>query len=69
VKAQIDGLMENGFIRPTTSPWGSSILFGPKRDGVLRICVEYRALNKTTIRNNYPLTRKDVVVQWRARIL
>jgi hypothetical protein len=61
VKKQIDELLEKGFIRPSNSPWGSSILFVPKRDGRLRMCVDYRALNKATIRNNYPLPRIDEV--------
>jgi Reverse transcriptase (RNA-dependent DNA polymerase) len=61
VKRQIDELLDKGFIRPSTSPWGSSILFVPKKDGGLRMCVDYRALNKATIRNNYPLPRIDEV--------
>jgi hypothetical protein len=61
VKTQIDDLLEKGFIRPSTSPWGSSILFVPKNDGGLRMCVDYRALNKATIRNNYQLPGIDEV--------
>ena len=61
VKRQIDDLLEKGFIRPSISPWGSSVLFVPKKDGGLRMCVDYRALNKATIRNNYPLPRIDEV--------
>jgi transposase InsO family protein len=61
VKKQVDELLEKGFIRPSTSPWSSSILFVPKKDGGLRMCVDYRALNKATVRNNYPLPRIDEV--------
>jgi hypothetical protein len=61
VKTKIDDLLEKGFIRPSTIPWGSFILFVPKKDGGLRMCVDYRALNKATIRNNYPLPRIDKV--------
>jgi hypothetical protein len=61
VKKQIDELLEKGFIRPSTNPCGSSILFVPNKDGELRMCVDYRALNNATIRNNYPLPRIDEV--------
>jgi GNAT superfamily N-acetyltransferase len=61
LKSQIDELLEKGFIRPSTSTWASSILFVPKKDGGLRMCIDYRALNKATIRNNYPLPRIDEV--------
>jgi hypothetical protein len=64
-KTKIDDLLEKGFIRPSIIPWDSSILSGtifvPKKDGGLRICVDYRPLNKGTIRNNYPLPRIDEV--------
>jgi hypothetical protein len=61
VKTQIDDLPEKGFIRPSTSSWGKSILFVPKKDGGLRMCVDYRALNKATIRSNCPLPGIDEV--------
>jgi transposase InsO family protein len=61
LKSQIDELLEKGLIRPSTSAWASSILFVPKKDGGLRMCIDYRALNKATIRNNYPLPRIDEV--------
>jgi hypothetical protein len=46
VKRKIDDTLEKGFIRPSISPWGSSVLFVPKKDGKLRTCVDYRALKK-----------------------
>lgn len=49
VKLQIDGLVAQGFIRPSTSPWGSLVLFVTKKDHTLRLCVDYRMLNKVTI--------------------
>ena len=49
--------MEQGFIRPSTSPWGAPMLFVKKKDGTLRMCIDYHELNKVTIRNKYPLPR------------
>ncbi|KAL1925478.1 uncharacterized protein VTP21DRAFT_361 [Calcarisporiella thermophila] len=59
LKRQIDELLEKEFIKPSTSPYGASVLFAPKRDGTLRLCTDYRALNKATIKNRYPLPRID----------
>ena len=59
LKKQLGELMEQGFIRPSTSPYGAPILFVRKKDGSLRMCVDYRALNKITIKNRYPLPRID----------
>ena len=58
-KAQMEELMSKGFFRPSTSPWGALILFVKKKDGSLRLCIDYRELNKVTIRNQYPLPRID----------
>ena len=52
-------LLERGFIRPSTSPFGAPILFVPKKDGGWRLCIDYRALNKITVRNEHPLPRID----------
>ncbi|XP_075108999.1 uncharacterized protein LOC107775271 [Nicotiana tabacum] len=51
--------MDKGFIRPSVSPWGASVLFVRKKDGSLRMCIYYRQLNKVTIKNKYPLPRID----------
>jgi hypothetical protein len=59
LKAELDSLLEKGFIRPSASLWGSPILFVPKKDGTQRLCVDYRALNAVTIKNKYPLPRID----------
>ena len=53
-KKQIEYMLEHGFIRPSESPWGAQVLFAPKKDGGLRFCIDYRWLNKKTIRNRYP---------------
>ena len=52
-------MLNKGFIRPSTSPWGAPILFVRKKDGSLRLCVDYCQLNKVTVRNKYPLPRID----------
>ena len=52
-------LMDKSLIRPSTSPFGAPVLFVSKKDGTLRMCVDYRALNKLTISNKYPLPRID----------
>ncbi|GKA33845.1 putative reverse transcriptase domain-containing protein [Tanacetum coccineum] len=54
---QLQELLEKGFIRPSSSPWGASVLFVKKKDGSFRMCIVYRELNKLTIKNRYPLPR------------
>jgi hypothetical protein len=54
---QLHDLLEKGFIQPSTRPWGAHILFVNKKDGGFRLCIDYRALNKVTIKNGYPLPR------------
>ncbi|GJP81095.1 hypothetical protein CLOP_g11278, partial [Closterium sp. NIES-67] len=53
MKKQIEYLLAKGLIRPSTSPYGAPVLFTPKLDGSLRMCIDYRALNKQTIKNKY----------------
>jgi hypothetical protein len=60
LKIQLHGLLDKGYIRPSTSPWGSSTLFVEK-DKELRLCVDYRLLNAVTIKNKYPLPRIDIL--------
>ena len=55
LKAQLEELLSKGFIRPSISPWGAPVLFVKKKDGSLRLCIDYRQLNRVTIRNQYPL--------------
>nr|GFD02972.1 RNA-directed DNA polymerase [Tanacetum cinerariifolium] len=59
LKDQLQELLERGFIRPSVSPWGAPVLFVKKNDGSMRLCINYRELNKITIRNRYPLPRID----------
>ncbi|KAL0420226.1 UNVERIFIED_CONTAM: Retrovirus-related Pol polyprotein from transposon [Sesamum latifolium] len=58
-KKQIEELLKKGFIRPSTSPWGAPVLFVKKKDGSMRLCVDYRQLNRVTVKNKYPLPRID----------
>ena len=51
--------MDRGFIRPSTSPWGALVLFAKKKDKTFRLCIDYRKLNRVTIKNRYPLPRID----------
>jgi hypothetical protein len=57
LKNQLTELERKGYIRPSSSPWGAPVLFVKKKDGSMRLCVDYRALNEVTIKNKYPLTR------------
>ncbi|GJY92270.1 putative reverse transcriptase domain-containing protein [Tanacetum coccineum] len=56
---QLKELSDKGFIRPSSSHWGASVLFVKKKDGSFRICIDYRELNKLTVKNRYPLPRID----------
>nr|GEY20110.1 putative reverse transcriptase domain-containing protein [Tanacetum cinerariifolium] len=56
---QLQELLEIGFIRPISSPWGVPVLFVKKKDGSFRMCIDYRELNKLTVKNRYPLPRID----------
>ena len=59
LKKQLGDLLANGHVKPSVSPYGAPVLFVQKKEGTLRLCVDYRALNKITIKNRYPLLRID----------
>ena len=52
-------MLDKGFIRPSVSPWGAPIMFVKKKNGSLRLCIDYRELNKVTVKSKYPLPRID----------
>ena len=62
VKAQVQDLLSKQFVRPSASPWGAPVLLVKKKDGSMRMCVDYRQLNKVTIKNKYPLPRIDDLI-------
>ena len=59
LKNQVDELERKGFIKKSISPWGVPVLFVKKKDGGLRLCIDYRELNQVTVKNRYPLPRID----------
>ncbi|RYA37947.1 reverse transcriptase family protein, partial [Enterobacter cloacae complex sp. GF14B] len=59
LKIQLDDLLKKGFIKPSVSPWGSPVLFQKKKDGTYRLCIDYRRLNKQTMKNKYHLPHID----------
>ena len=59
LRVQLHELLDKGIIRPSTSPWSAPVLFAKKKDKTLRLCIDYRQLNKVTIKNRYPLQRID----------
>jgi hypothetical protein len=61
LKNQLQELLDKGYIRPSSSPWGCPALFVKKKDGSLRLCVDYRPLNAVTVKNKYPLPLIDVL--------
>jgi hypothetical protein len=61
LKIQLKNLLDKGYIRPSSSPWGCPALFVSKKDKVLRLCVDYRLLNAVTIKNKYPLPCIDIL--------
>jgi hypothetical protein len=61
LKIQLQGLLDKGYIFPSTSPWGCLALFVEKKDQELHLCVDYRPLNAVTIKNKYPLPRIDIL--------
>jgi len=59
LKKQLEDLFDKKFVRPSVSPWGAPVLLVKKKDGNMRLCIDYRQLNKVTIKNRYPLSRID----------
>ncbi|GJR03044.1 putative reverse transcriptase domain-containing protein [Tanacetum coccineum] len=59
LSTQLQELSDNGFIRPSSSTWGAPVLFFKKKNGSFQMCIDYRELNKLTVKNRYPLPRID----------
>ncbi|KAK8923646.1 hypothetical protein KSP39_PZI019205 [Platanthera zijinensis] len=59
LRVQLQELLEQGYIRPSSSPWSAPVLFVKKKDGSMRLCIDYRELNKLTVKNKYPIPRID----------
>jgi hypothetical protein len=59
LKEQLQELLDKGFIRPSVSPWGVPVLFVKKKDGSMRLCIDYKEINRVTVQNKYPLPRID----------
>ncbi|GJP69713.1 hypothetical protein CLOP_g713, partial [Closterium sp. NIES-67] len=62
IRRLLDYLLEKGFVCPSTSPFATPILFTPKKDGSLRMCIDYRALNRVTIKSRYPIPHADELI-------
>jgi hypothetical protein len=56
---QLEEILKKGYIRPSVSPWGALVLFVKKKDGTKRLCIDFKQLNKMTIKNKYPVARID----------
>jgi hypothetical protein len=59
LQLQLEEVIKKGYILPSVSPWGAPVLFMKKKDGMLRLCIDFRQLNKVTVKNKYPLPRID----------
>ena len=59
LKRQLQELLDKGYVRLSTSPWGAPILFVKKKDGSFKMCIDYRKLNQVMVKNKYPLPRID----------
>ncbi|KAL4342031.1 hypothetical protein GQ457_08G027340 [Hibiscus cannabinus] len=62
LKKQLEELQRKGFIRPSTSPWGALVLFVKKKDGLMKLCIDYRQLNRVTIKNKFGPTSLSTLV-------
>ena len=70
LKAQLQDLRDKWFIRPSIFPWGTPVLFVQKKDESMRLCIDYKGLNKRTIKNKYPLPRiEDLFNQLREAMI
>ena len=63
LELQVKDLLDQQFIRPSSSPYGAPVLFVPKKDGRWRLCIDYRALNKQTVKDRFPLPRIDELLE------
>jgi hypothetical protein len=59
LQMQLKELLDLGLVRPSVSPWGAPVIFVKKKDGSLRLCIDYRDLNRATVKNRYPIPRID----------
>ena len=59
LQMQLKELLDSGLVRPNVSPWGAPVIFVKKKDGSLRLCIDYRDLNHATVKNRYPMPRID----------
>ena len=59
LKLHLNEMLDKGYIRPSVSPWGAPVLFVKKKDGTLRLSINYMELNKVTIKSRYPFSRID----------
>ena len=62
MREELDKLLKNGSIEPSLSPYGAPVIFVKKKDGKLRMCIDYRALNKLTIKNQFPIPLIDDLI-------
>ncbi|GJP64261.1 hypothetical protein CLOP_g21270 [Closterium sp. NIES-67] len=63
LRDQMDYLLAKGFVRPSSSPFATLIMFTPKKDGDLQMCIDYRALNRVTIKSRYPIPHADELIE------
>ena len=67
LRVQLQELLDKGFIRPSTSPWGASVLFAKKKDKTLQMCIDYRQLNRVTIKNRVRPEKFQFLEKWQNR--